>query len=106
MGHPCVVFTDHAPLHSMLKVCHSSGKLAHWSQNIAEFNVEIKYRPGRKHSNADALLRSPTQSTDEPVGDVSQVSANANGDMAEQRRLDLKLNWMIQYIQHDLHVAK
>ena len=78
----------------MLKARHSSGKLACWSQTIEEFDVEMKYRPGRKNSNADALSRSPTQPTD-LVGEVSQVSASTDGDMVEQQRLDPKLNSMI-----------
>ena len=59
LGHACVVVTDHAPLRALLKAKHQSGKLARWGQTIAEFNVEIKYRPGRQHSNADALSRCP-----------------------------------------------
>lgn len=98
LGHPCVMMTDHAPLRAMLKARHSSGKLVRWSQTIAEFDVEIKYRPGRKHLNADILSRSPTQLIDQPVGEVSQVSADTSDDMAEQQRSDPKLNCMIQYI--------
>ena len=59
LGHACVVVTDHAPLRALLKARHQSGKLARWSQTIAEFNVEIKHHPGRQHSNADALSRAP-----------------------------------------------
>ena len=59
LGHACVVVTDHAPLRTLLKARHQSGKLARWGQMIAEFNVEIKYCHGRQHSNADALSRAP-----------------------------------------------
>ena len=58
-GHKCVVYTDHAPLKSMLKAQHPSGKLARWSQSLSELELEVRYRPGRVNSNADALSRAP-----------------------------------------------
>lgn len=30
-----------------------------WLERLAEFDFEIVHRPGRKHDNADALLRKP-----------------------------------------------
>ena len=59
ISHKCTIVTDHAPLKSMLVVKHPSGKLACWSQTLAEIDAEIHYRLGRKHSNADALSRAP-----------------------------------------------
>jgi len=57
LGHRCVVDTDHAPLKAMLKAKHPSGRLARWAGVISELDIEIQYRPGKKHSNADALSR-------------------------------------------------
>ena len=64
LGHSCTVFTDHAPVKSLLNSRHPSGKLARWAQTVAEFDLELKYKPGRKNANADALSRSPL---DDPV---------------------------------------
>ena len=50
LGHACVVVTDHAPLSALLKAKH---QLVWWGQTIAKFSMEIKYRPGRQHSNTD-----------------------------------------------------
>ena len=70
LGHPCVVVTDHALLRALWKARHQSGKLTRWSQTTAEFDLEIRYRPGRAHGNVDALSRSPM----ELVGKVNQVT--------------------------------
>ena len=77
-GHKVTVFTDHAPVKSMLNTTHPSGKLARWAESVAELDVEIKYRPGRKNSNADALSRSPQEnpsSEEEPEFQVAAVTA-------------------------------
>ena len=58
-GHRVTVYTDHAPVKSMLNSRHPSGKLARWAESVAEFDVDMVYRPGRVNSNADALSRSP-----------------------------------------------
>ncbi len=55
LGHHCVVYTDHAPLKAMLRAKHQSGKLARWAGIISKLDLDIQYRPGWKHSNADAL---------------------------------------------------
>ena len=61
LGHRCVVYTDHAPLKAMLKAKHPSGRLARWAGVISELDTEIQYRPGKKHSNANALSRSQVE---------------------------------------------
>ena len=54
-------------------------------QTIAEFNLEIKYRPGRQHSNADALSRASVNSVQ---ADETNVNTAADDDMASQQRDD------------------
>ena len=58
-GHKCVIFTDHEALKSLLNTPHPSGKLARWRLVLQDMDLEIKYRPGKKNSNADALFRYP-----------------------------------------------
>ena len=97
LGHSCVIVTDHAPLKALLKACHQSGKLARWSQTIAEFDVEIRYWPGRVHGNAEALSRSPMENVAaELAGGVNQVAVGRS-EMAEQQRQDPKLKVLVDY---------
>ena len=98
LGHACVVVTDHAPLRALLKAKHQSGKLARWGQTIAEFNVEIKYRPGRQHSNADALSRAPLESVNSVQADETTTDMAANDNMASQQRDDPNLKAIIEYL--------
>lgn len=58
-GHKCVIFTDHEALKPLLNTPHPSGKLARWGLILQDMDLEIKYRPGKKNSNADALSRYP-----------------------------------------------
>ena len=54
-GHKCIVYTDHSPVKSLLKTKH----LARWGEVVSEFDLEVKYCPGRKNANTDALSQSP-----------------------------------------------
>ena len=48
----------------MLSAQHSAGKLARWSQSLYEFDLELKYWPGRVNANANALSRAPVDCSD------------------------------------------
>ena len=111
IGHKCVIFTDHAPLKSMLSAKHPSGKLARWSQTLAEVDVEIQYRPGRKHSNADALSRAPVNLQEERVAAVQAAPndaehptaaadpLNPEPEMADLQRADANLQPIFHYLE-------
>ena len=55
------------------------GTLARWAQSLCEFDLELRYRPGRVNSNADALSRAPVDGSnkqdDGTEVQVAQVSA-------------------------------
>lgn len=70
-GHHCTAFTDHAPVQSLLYNTRATGKLARGADEIAEFDLEICYKPGRQNAT---LSRSPLPLTDEDiVSDEAQV---------------------------------
>ena len=49
-------FTDHKPLKSLLNTPQPPRKLA-TRRLILDIDLKIKYRPGRKDNNVDALFR-------------------------------------------------
>ena len=51
------IYTDNAALKWLLTLNNPSGRLTRWSIMLSQFNFEIKHRPGKSHSNADALSR-------------------------------------------------
>ena len=78
MGHKYVVYTDHPAVQSSFHSQRSSSKLAWWTEIVAEFDVEIQYRPGHKNANADALSHSPIESSeDDDLLEVFQVTSAA-----------------------------
>ena len=104
LGQKCTVYTDHAPLRSMLQARHQSGKLARWACVLAEVDIEICYRPGQKNSNADALSRSPLDCADNSCeGQVTTVSANPENppstEMTVLQREDPDLQMIFSYLE-------
>ena len=59
LGHPCVVYTDHAACLSILNTKKPSGTLAIWALTIQEMDLAIKHKAGKRNGNADALSRCP-----------------------------------------------
>jgi hypothetical protein len=58
-GNVFTIVTDHAALQYMMSKRESTGRLTRWALYLQQFEMEIKYRPGKSHQNADALSRTP-----------------------------------------------
>lgn len=59
-GQKCVLMTDHAPLQYLKRaISATSPRLTRWGLVLQQYNLEIKYKSGREHTNADALSRLP-----------------------------------------------
>ena len=111
-GHKCTVYTDHAPVKSLLKAKHSSGKLARWCETVAEVDLEVKFHPRRKNANADALSRSPLETptteqeeTDSQSTRVAAISSDKQSDVPQDigklQSQDPELSPIIAFLEQD-----
>jgi len=62
LGQKCVVYTDNNPL-SHLSTAKLGAVEQRWASELANFDFVIKYRPGKRNGNADALSRQYLPST-------------------------------------------
>ena len=58
-GHPFFVRSDHGSHRWLINFENPEGQLARWLQILSAYDYTIVHRPGRVHSNADALSRRP-----------------------------------------------
>ena len=58
-GRKVKVRTDHGSLRWLFNFKTPEGQLARWLEVLSSFDLEIEYRPGKRHQNADGLSRRP-----------------------------------------------
>ena len=76
LGNTFTLRTDHQALRSLFSSKEPTGRRARWIEYLAEFQYDIVHRPGRIHTNADALSRLPCVSSPlDQVADAVDVSA-------------------------------
>ena len=49
--------TDHSALQWLLRFRHLEGQVARWMEVLGEYDFRIEFRPGKRHQNADTMLR-------------------------------------------------
>ena len=57
LGRPFMVRTDHSSLTWLMHFHEPQGQLARWLEELSQYNMVLRHREGRKHTNADALSR-------------------------------------------------
>jgi hypothetical protein len=62
-GKPFYIITDHTALKALMKQEDPKGKFARWSMRLQPYDIDMLYKPGRLHRNADALSRHPHRKT-------------------------------------------
>ena len=58
-GFSFTLITDHNPLTALKGLKDVGGWLARWMIFLQQFQMKIEYKPGKAHTNADALSRRP-----------------------------------------------
>lgn len=64
-GRPFEIHTDSRSLRWLLNVRDPSSRLARWNLQLQEYNFKIIHKPGKTHTNADALSHIPIGSIEE-----------------------------------------
>ena len=59
LGKPFTICMDHGALTWIQKFKQPEGQIAHWLQQLQEYQFTIVHRPGRKYNNADSMSRVP-----------------------------------------------
>ncbi len=74
-GREITVFSDHKPLEWIMSKKNLTGRLCRWSLSLQQFNLVIKYRPGKANQNADTLSRIPVEPSLQTAS-ISLISAS------------------------------
>ena len=56
---PFVIYTDHASFRTATQSPNLFQIMASWISFVAEYNIEVKYKPGKQNASSDALSRRP-----------------------------------------------
>ena len=65
--------TDHSSLTWLRNFWNPESQLARWLEQLEEYSLTVKHRPGKFHTNADALSRLPAGSSAE----ISAITHNS-----------------------------
>ena len=68
LGRPFEIRTDHSSLQWLINFKSPEGQLARWLEILSSFDMNVRYRQGRQHVNADSLSRIPARCAGEWMG--------------------------------------
>jgi len=110
LGRRFILRSDHAAL-GFIQRSQVEGQMARWVEQLQNFSFDFQHRPGRLHSNADALSRRPCKQCGDdhdegqelvgkPVVAVNQTckmplstsnSSNSSGDIPKETGEDIEM---------------
>ena len=76
---PFQLLTDHQSLEHLRTQPKVTGRMARWLDTLAEFECEVKYRPGRSMAAPDALSRAPVVAAVQATAVETAVRVMASG---------------------------
>ncbi|GFY19082.1 hypothetical protein TNCV_3877701 [Trichonephila clavipes] len=88
-GKHFTVVTDHHSLCWLMNLKDPSGRLARWALRLQEHDFDVKYKTGKKHSDADALSRNPVEEETETPDKFLAVTMSMNLAMEQKKDQDL-----------------
>ncbi|GFX27079.1 hypothetical protein TNCV_439851 [Trichonephila clavipes] len=88
-GKHFTVVTDHHSLCWLMNLKDPSGRLARWALRLQEHAFDVKYKTGKKHSDADALSRNPVEEETETSDKFLAVTTSMNLAMEQKKDQDL-----------------
>eukprot|EP00731_Ephydatia_muelleri_P019467 Em0012g292a len=106
LGRPFTVRKDHSALQWLYSFKEPEGQVARWLESLAEYDLKVQHRPGKKHTNADAMSRLPGQLVDVNVSNTTSVP-NSNwlpclteSQIHELQDTDEDIKQVIDWVEH------
>ena len=103
-GNRFTAISDHNPLRWLMGLKQPTGRLARWVLALQEYDIDIQYRPGSKHGNADGLSRTPSNDQTVTVASTTTLDSIKPGLQSEMirehQRKDPSLKPLISYLQN------
>ena len=81
--------TDHNPLTTLTKLKDVGGWLSRWIMFLQQFNYKLVYKPGSRHTNADALFRIPAGDNEVQINSVTEMFVDVDIYSKQQEDHDI-----------------